>query len=51
MDKCENNPCKNGGDCNPLVNEKLQPEKLKTDESYVCHCMTGFYGKKCEKGI
>ena len=45
METCQDNPCKNGGNCNPLTSSR--PE---SDLSYVCHCMTGFYGKTCEKG-
>ena len=47
MGACEQNPCENGGDCNILASESrvVDPEDM-----FVCHCMTGFYGKKCEQG-
>lgn len=35
---CSTNPCKNGGTCVPGV------------EVYICDCIPGFKGRRCELG-
>ncbi|XP_063722289.1 uncharacterized protein LOC134848704 [Symsagittifera roscoffensis] len=49
MGACGKNPCMNGGNCNVLATG-VGGGRVSKDEMFVCHCMTGFYGRKCEKG-
>jgi len=39
FDECENDPCKNGGEC------------INGDNTYTCKCMPGYTGTNCETSM